>query len=414
MIKQQNHSIVHKMKIIVKRAVKAVYFPLRHAARKLYAPLIPLKNKVLFATFQGSYACNPKAIAEEIRRQKLPYQLVWVAYKRDMTGEARRQYPEDMIVVKRGSAAFFRHAASSKVWIDNALNMIYMQSPKKKNQVVFQTWHGSLGLKRINAQSMAGDQKWVRRAYRYAAETDYCISNSAFETGVFRQTYWKDTKILEYGHARNDILFQQSAGYEAEMRRLREKVYTYFGIDEDKKLLLYAPTYRPEEERMDFELDYPALQQALQERFGASFAVLVKFHYKERNYFDVGPHLQDVYNATAYPDIQDLICVSDVALTDYSSWIYDWVLTQKPGFLFVPDLDRYDQERGFYYRLDTTPFPICLTGEELLRKIQNFDQDKYECERIAFLEDKGCVEDGHAAQRIVEKIKEIMESESAS
>ena len=92
----------------------------------------------------------------------------------------------------------------------------------------------------------------------------------------------------------------------------------------------------------------------------------------------------------------------------YSSWICDFVLTRRPAFFFATDLQDYYTERGFYYPLETTPFPLAQSNDELQKYILEFDEEEYREECEAFIKDKGCVDDGHAAKRIVEKIKEII------
>ena len=117
---------------------------------------------------------------------------------------------------------------------------------------------------------------------------------------------------------------------------------------------------------------------------------------------------ENIIDVTDYPDIQELMLLADIAITDYSSWIYDFVLTRKPGFIYATDLEQYDNERGFYYKLETTPFAIAKNNRELVNNIQNFDMDAYQTKVEEFLKEKGCVEDGKASYRVVEKIKEII------
>ena len=74
----------------------------------------------------------------------------------------------------------------------------------------------------------------------------------------------------------------------------------------------------------------------------------------------------------------------------------------------MPDLEKYDQERGFYYPLETTPFPIAMDQEELSGEIADFDEELYTERCQSFLEEKGCMEDGHACTRIVDKIQELI------
>lgn len=392
------------------RGIKKVDRSLQSLAIKRFEKKIPVdNNKIMFVTFQGKYTCNPKAIAEEILRQKLPYKLVWVAFGENITDlETFRDYPKELKIVKRGSYEFYEQAASAKIIIDNALNMEYLNFNKKKEQIVIQTWHGSLGLKKINDVS---DQKWIKKAFNYASKTDYCISNSKFETNeVYRDSYWKDNKILEYGHPRNDILFLPKTN--KEIKKIDSKVREFFNLDKKTKIFLYAPTFRETDDAEAYNINFEEVLKALNKKFNGTWVVLVKLHFKDRKGLKLITDSKNIINATNYSDIQDLIAVSDIALTDYSSWICDWVLTKKPGFLFASDLKKYISERGFYYPLEETPFPIAETNDQLIDNILNFDIDKYEEKRQEFLEKRGCCENGTASKQVVELIKGIIDKES--
>ena len=138
--------------------------------------------------------------------------------------------------------------------------------------------------------------------------------------------------------------------------------------------------------------------------FGEPQKLLLRFHDNDRKTGSwkrnsiKGP---DVINVTMYPDIQELLAFCDAAITDYSSWIYDFMLTKKPGFLFAMDKKKYNDERGFYFRLEDTPFPVSTNTEELAASILSFDADgTYKDKVESFLEGKGCMDDGHASERI--------------
>ena len=115
-------------------------------------------------------------------------------------------------------------------------------------------------------------------------------------------------------------------------------------------------------------------------------------------------YLEKVVNVTDYPDMQELLCGVDLGITDYSSWMCDFVLTNKPGFLYTSDIEKYVDERGFYYPLESSPFPVAKTNEELYKKILNFDEKKYKKDVKDFLKDKGCCEQGNASKTVVEFI----------
>ena len=120
----------------------------------------------------------------------------------------------------------------------------------------------------------------------------------------------------------------------------------------------------------------------------------------------------DIIDATDYSDMQELLVATDVLITDYSSSIYDFVLSRKPGFIFATDAEKYDNKRGFYYPLSSTPFLVANNNDEMVKNIENFDENKYKNKVEYFLKEKGCIEDGKASKRVVDLIKDIMKKEN--
>ena len=355
-------------------------------------------NKVVFMTFNNNYMCNQKDICEELLKQKLPLDIVWVCTKAQL---ASGQYPKNVRLVVRDSYEFFKEVTTAKVWVDNALNFTWNPIPKKKGQFYLQTWHGSMGLKRIGKQDVK-NVRWNVSATMAGKATDVCISNSTFETEVFRTTHWPKTEILELGHARNDVFFMSKQ----EQAEIRSKVCEFYDIPESFHIALYAPTFRNDDAVDTFDLDHMAFVKALEAKFGGHWVLLNRYHFKTKAARKNNIETNKIISATAYPDIQELMLAADVGITDYSSWICDFVLTNKPGFIYAPDLKAYDSERGFYYPLTDTPFPIAETNEQLAECIRNFDAVAYEQKRQAFLEARGCKEDGHASEKIAEIIKQ--------
>ena len=356
-------------------------------------------NKVIFLTFNHTYACNPKYICEEILRQELPIEIVWVVKHHQLTGPG---FPENARRVVHGKTPYFKELVTSKVWVDNAFGFTWNPIPaKKRNQFYIQTWHGSMGLKRIGRENVK-NKRWSIAARLNARWVDLCVSNSAFETDVFRQTHWPKNRIEEFGHARNDIFFADEQEKTAIIARVRQ----HFGIAPDKKIALYAPTFRNKDTADCYDLDHSRFLNALDERFGGEFVVLNRYHMKTLKARDARANDPRILDATAYPDIQELMVAADIGITDYSSWICDFVLTGRPGFIYAPDLGNYDRERGFYYPLEETPFPIAQTNDALCANILHFDADRYARKTEDFLAARGCRENGTAAKQIVEIIKQ--------
>lgn len=364
--------------------------------RNLFYKSGKVKNNKLFVmTFDNGYDCNPRYIVDEIIRQKLPIDIVWAADK-DTMGSG--DFPEEVRLVRRRSFEMFEEQASSKVWIDNALSCIWYDMPKKKSQVYINTWHGSMGIKKLQ-----GAPEWMEIAARLKSTTDFVVANSTFEEDVYRTTFWPTTPVLKFGHARNDILFEKE-----KFHQLRQEVAEYFNVDTDKKLLLYAPTFRDSGDVSCFNINYEALKKSLEEKYGGEWIILVRLHYKNRKGAAAFYPNEWLKDAGTYPDMQKLIAVADFGITDYSSWAYDYVLTRRPMVLYAPDVSNYQKGRGLYYPLEETPFPIARNNKELHEAIRNYDDAVYQSDVDAFLEVRGCYEQGTAAKQVVEKIKEIM------
>ena len=352
-------------------------------------------NKVFFMTYNNQYCDNEKYIAEEIMRQNLPIDIVWVQPKK---GNRPFSFPDEVRTVRRGTFDMFEEQATAKIWFDNALNCVWYDMPKKKSQVYINTWHGSMGIKRLG-----GDEKWMRLAQRCKSTTDYCTTNSQFEEDVFRSTFWPTNDFMKIGHPRNDILINTESHEE-----IRKKVYEELDIPEGKKIALYAPTFRDNGDMRCFNLDYEAMRLAIEEKFGGEWVVLVRLHFKNQKKSSSINSNSNIINASEYFDMQELMAVTDLGITDYSSWAYDFILTKRPMFIYATDIEKYNTDRGFYFSLETTPFPIAVNNEEMINNIRNFDNDTYLDGVKKFLDDKGCYETGQAAKLVVDKIKEIV------
>lgn len=370
---------------------------------------IPVQNnKILFHTQEDKYCCNQKYLCEEFRRRNLGDQLdlVYVIPKKGGRGDV----PEDVRVVRKGKYEYFKEMFSAKYIFTNSILYKNNAFRLKRNQVLFQTWHGSLGIKRFDRHSYKGSIRWVWGAIATGKMTKYCISNSTFEEGVYRDSYWPKTPCLRYGHPRNDIMFENYAEHRAQ---IKTQFLEEHELPEDTHFILYAPTFRDSKNFDCYDIDIEGVLNAAKERFGGEWKMLLRYHmsvrkvYKKRDHLRKG-HEDSVIDVTGYPDMQELMTIADIAITDYSSWIYDFVLQRRPGFIFATDIELYNNERGFCYPLETTPFAIATNNEQLIQNVLAFDKDAYLKKVEEFLLDKGCMEDGHASERTVDKVLEMM------
>lgn len=364
-------------------------------------------NKIVFCCHLGRNGinCNPKYIAKEIIRQKLPYELVWMCNKEFMVKD------EEFKIIKfvdfNNKIDKFKALATSKVWVDNSYKPKDYANGliKKKNQFYINTWHGSLGIKKIfwdSAQTTTQDPRYLKCLEKDFNNCDILLSNSKWEENVFRRAFRYKGKICRFGHPRNDIFFNENS------INVKNKVYNSFCIPKDKKLVLYIPSFRANLETDCYDINYSLLRESLQERFGGEWVVATKFHPVNLKKADTFKKLLKAdYDFSYYSDTQEVLLASDVIISDYSSCMFDFMLTKRPCFIYATDIQEYNVKRGFYYPLEETPFPIARDNEELARKILEFNNDEYIRKCSDFLQEKKALEDGNASKRVVEVIKEI-------
>ncbi len=373
--------------------------PVEHIVKQVENQNLPIdNNKVFFITFQRYYTCNPKYICDALMKIAPGIECVWTVGDED----EKRLLPDGVKGVIVGSRDFFVELYTSKVWIDNAFSISRFPVKKRNGQYYIQTMHGSLGIKRLRGRLFPN--------IKPADEMDFIISNSAFEDDVYRSSYWRKTTILRYGHARNDILIR---AYEDEeyTNDLRQRVRDHYKLDHDTKIVLYAPTFLKEDNSFNTEdeLDYSMLTESLKERFGGNWAVFMRVHPRDQRKKEVQTDEHMVYDGNKWRDINELMIAADFAITDFSSWIYDYLLTRKPGLIFAPGMETYIDQTGFYYPISTTPFPVVQSNEELREQIRIFNMGEYIKNIEIFLEEKGCVDDGNASRRAAEKVLELMQ-----
>lgn len=385
-----------KTKSVLGRIV--LWFP-----RTMLRRLVPIRRgRIAFLTNTGAYACNPRYIYEELVRRNPKSDVIWLL---PAAGNIK-QYPRNARIVSVNSLKGIFYASSSEVWIDNGI-AFSERFEKKAGQIHVQTMHGSLGIKKLDnaVLSRNGESSHARTVIRRETEnTDYVITNSVFEEGVFRNAFWKNTPMIRLGHARTDPLFGTAGRPVAEIRRdLADK----YGISPGCKIAIYAPTYRKYRMGVSFDFGFDRLLSAAGDRFGGEWKLLVRFHSRTR---DVSwRDSSSVVNVSSYPDMQELMMAADIGITDYSSWIFDYVVTGKPGFIYAPDADRYSAEIGLCYPLEATPFPVAYEAGELFKNVREFNTEKFSDSVKSFLAGKECVDDGFSSKRVVSWIESLLE-----
>ncbi len=333
-------------------------------------------RKIVFNQFQGSgFGCNPKYIALELLRRRNDLDLVWLA-----RNPAEVRLPPGIRAVKWKSPQALRELATAGVWVSNHNLGHFIKNRglvKKPGQRYYQTWHGSFGIKYCAAPFEPEE----------CAMVDGFIVHSDLERRRGKRWFGDRVELYPFGHARNDLIVNAH-------RRASDEVRTF----------LYVPTFRDDGALDAYLLDFAAVKTALVRRWPVQWKIQVRLHPNLRKKGIRLPFVGDVEDVTDYPDIQELLARADVVVSDYSSCIFDFALSGRPGFLYAPDRAKYESDRGFEYPLSAAPFPVTESLEELTTAIENFDEAGYAAVLSAFFAEKGSVERGIASREIADLI----------
>lgn len=376
---------------------------------RFFGLFLPVKkNRILFCSFHGmQYTCNPKYIFESLYRQYgRQFEYVWVI---DDATKIPEEFRLVVKTVKFRSLKYICHMMRADVIIDNSGFEVAL--PKRKKQLFINTWHGGGAYKKVAAgfnMRSKGLAWYIRRIQKLTNGTTDCFlsSSKAFTEVTAKDFHIDRSCFVPTGMPRNDRFFYPSAG---RSRNLRQQICGLYDIVPDNLLVLYAPTFRNNGRNMrniDSDVCCPCIEHALAMTFGRNITFLYRRHIC-RN--DIATHSRhgtpDVVDLTQYPDMQDLLDIADVLITDYSSSIWDFALTGKPGFLYMPDLPEYEYDRGFYTPLDKWPFPYAESIDELCELIAAYNAEENEKRISDHYRLLGSYECGKAIPSVIEIIK---------
>lgn len=368
-------------------------------------------NKIVFYSF-GTYSDHGKYITESLLKIRKDLDIVWAV--NDMTLEV----PQGVRKVYLGNRKrYIYEMETARIWIYNMPVPQYMI--KRRGQIYIQTKHwASVTLKKfyLDTKARAGTQDNAAYWRQDGRKMDYIITGSDFDTESSRRGFDFHKEVMQVGSPRSDAMFHE--------KEMKKKVYSYYGLDSGKHMLLYAPTYRydknssahekPKQEIREIDLDYEGVKIVLERCFGGEWYIALRLHpghEKEAEKLELPEYVVDL---SRYGDGEEVAAACDIMISDYSSIMFEPAFVKKPVFLFATDKKEYiDKEYDLLIDYDTLPFPIAESNEELIKNIECFVQSDYEKKVNTFMNKYGVHEDGHASERAAEFISELIDAEKS-
>ncbi|WP_335939080.1 bifunctional glycosyltransferase/CDP-glycerol:glycerophosphate glycerophosphotransferase [Streptomyces sp. PTD5-9] len=323
----------------------------------------PARDTVLYSSFDGrQYSDSPRAVHEELVRRGIGSEHLWVV--RDQ----QARLPEGVTAVEHGSAAWHEALATSRHIVTNTQLPEWFE--RREDQFVVQTWHGT-PLKRIgldHAGAGRADAARLAAVERLARQWSVLVSPNSFATPVLRRALGYRGEVLECGLPRNDLF------HAPDRAKVAAAVRERLGIPEDRRVVLYAPTWRDDQPcgggryALGRHLDPLAAEREL-----APHTVLLvrRHHLVAGRIADRGSGF--VRDVSRYPDAGELLLISDVLVTDYSSTMFDFARTGRPMLFHTHDLAHYrDAVRGFCFDFEArAPGPLIPGSAALVEALRD-------------------------------------------
>lgn len=352
------------MKYIKKIITRVKIYMFMLISRILCMVLKMKENRILFLSdVRDVLDGNLKFIYDMLEDEKCEKVL---SLKKDR--KAKRKIKEKLKLV-------YYLATSKYVLLDDYSRMISIMKVRK-GQEVCQLWHGAGAFKKFGYSRQDKTKSWKDKINGHRNYTKAMVSADQIRW-CYAEGFGMDIEnVKATGMARTDIFFNQEY-----IRQKREELYQEYPYLKDKKVILFAPTYRGVSLKHSY-YDYEELdvEKIYQEFANENYIFLFKWHpghYYQMQKQGIIPYDLEKYENFFYDfsdkrDINELLLITDVLITDYSSVIFDYALLNKPVVYFVYDYDVYQQDRGLYFELEDYIYgDIAKTSEELIDAIQN-------------------------------------------
>ncbi|WP_368894033.1 CDP-glycerol glycerophosphotransferase family protein [Kluyvera ascorbata] len=314
---------------------------------------IPKKNNRVFFKSKPDYSGNAKALSEYITENIRTYEVVW-----SLSAVSIDEY--DFKIVRKGTLKELYYYLTSKFIFTTHNEMI---GPVSSNQIYISLWHG-MPFKKIG---YLGE-------FEYAKMRDYSanrIATSEIMRSIISASFReKANKVYITGQPRNDYLFKPIS-----LKKMG------LNIENKKKIIMYAPTFRMNVEDQKYSdgneitddnflrVDDFGMKELDSHLMDNDCHLLLKLHPYEEKYFEnineLSSNISIIRSQELIKqniDVNQLLAVADVLITDYSSMYFDYLILNRPIIFLVPDLNDYRKSRGGF---TLEPFDFWTPGEKV-------------------------------------------------
>ena len=352
-------------------------------------------KKALFISYNGaSYSDNPKAISKALHEICPDADIVWAM----KSPESKKDIvPEYVRMVNMGNSTEINKELSTAAVVVN--NGCLAEIPKSSKQYFIQAWHGDRAFKKILYDSPFSSNFSVAESKE--GYCDLALAGSKYGEMQFRSAFHYKGEISMVGTPRNDKLVKAD---KEEISKIRAEL----SIPEDTKILLYAPTLRRNTDngaQQAQDIDIEKTLKALEAKYGCSWCCIVRAHPAVKGLSGLNYDGKRIIDVTKFEDMADLLLVSDMLITDYSSCAGDFALLNRPVVLYQADRAEYlEKDRTFYFEMSDSPYYIAENQGELEAIIADFSEEAIVKNCKDILDFYTTSESGEASKIIAQRI----------
>lgn len=356
---------------------------------KIIGIFIPIDKKmVIFSGQARKYNDSSRSLYEYMLAHPEKYgqyQCVWA-----LEDPEHVDIPGNPIKIKADTMEYFKMTLRAKYWI-TCVNIERSLHYKKKGCRYLNTWHGT-PFKHI------GNDAGGRKDFDFGSVDYFCYA-SEYEKEIYKRAFrTREESMIPTGLPRNDELYRVTP---QEIKDLKERL----GLPLDKKIILYAPTWRDSTDNgKTYAIKPPIDAKRWEKELKDDYIVLFRMHTYTNKL--LGLEFNDTLrDYSAYPNVNDLFKVADILISDYSASMADYAILERPVLCFTYDYEQYRKERGLYVDYATDmPSGILRTEDDVLNYIKTMDYEA-ECEKTrVMIKEKLIHLGGKATEICLEKL----------
>lgn len=359
--------------------------------------LFPQKKKTTFvASFGDNILCTVKEIEKQTETQVVILKTSQCNINFDNTSDRVILDFETLNLVD-WFKSIYHLATSQHIFVDNYFGFLAVTN-FKSNVVCIQLWHAAGAVKQFGLKDPSIEKRSQRANDRFQKvyqRFDHVIVGSEKMAAIFKESFGiNNEQVLRSGIPRTDFFFDQVAKRNAE-QSLKAKL----PIIRNKKVILYAPTYRDAQLNVtSIELNIDKMHQELKD----DYILLLRLHPAIKAALN-NKYPDFVIDVSDYHQLNDLLVITDLLITDYSSIPFEFALLHKPMLFFAYDLDAYADSRGFWEDYQAlVPGPVVSDTEALIQCIQ---EDRFDLNQVKLFADQwNQYSRGYSSERLIEAI----------